>query len=450
MVVSADGILRCPNGNTCINYKSHGDRIIALEFKSPYATKENPHVTVYEPSPRHVPQLLLEMKAWKCNELWLLCGTLESVTLMHCYEDVSLTNELLDTADALYGSEKPNVPTRLHPNVPILKNKIREYIKTHTSFLCEAPTVKGKFGKLTVSDVIVSAYAVTPNLDLNEMEARDVDFDTAVVGSETNHFFNNAHNVLRNKASEIVVFMATSKDRKNIDSVGYTFPVAYAMKGSTMTNSDLHYMVNALRKEFSKRSIPILAEVYDGQWHQFITTDGEGKSLTKLCWRHRWQDVSTYSKQKCLNLMIEGCSVKSKDLEILEEAERLRHTEQYCIGNVALQAKIIETIVENGYRRIRRQLLVKSTGGGCFRTPVIQQFVTVCKHSRPDLFPQEIGYSTCHTYADPIGTRQLVSEDESLSVNQRTESVQDHTYCTNPSNDNENSNIHNVTERVKR
>ena len=146
IVVSADGILQCPNGNTCINYKSHGDKVIALEFKSPYPTKENPNVTVYEPSPRHVPQLLLEMKAWKCDELWLLCGILQSVTLMRCYKDVGLTDELIDTADYLYGSEKPPVPTRLHPRVPTLKNKIREYIKTHTCFICEAPSIKGSLG----------------------------------------------------------------------------------------------------------------------------------------------------------------------------------------------------------------------------------------------------------------------------------------------------------------
>ena len=101
IVVSTDGILRCPNGEKCKNYSIHRDKIIALEFKSPFATKENPNVTVYDTQPHHVPQLLLEMKGWSCVELWLLCGTAESVTVMRCYADTILTSEILDKADDL-------------------------------------------------------------------------------------------------------------------------------------------------------------------------------------------------------------------------------------------------------------------------------------------------------------------------------------------------------------
>ena len=288
------------------------------------------------------------MKGWSCTELWLLCGTAESVTVMRCYADTMLTSEILDTADDLYGSEKPSVPTRLDPKVPLLKKRICEYITTHTSFFCEAPTLRGEFGSLTVSDVCQSAYAVTPNVQVSEVCDKDVDFDTAVVSSKTMHFFQNAHTVLRTKASEIVVFMAMNKDRMNIDSVGYSFPVAYAMKGSTMTNADLRYMVNALRHEFQKRSIPILAEVYDRQWHQFITSDADSNSLTKLCWRHKWQEVSNFSKQKCLNSMIQGYAVRAKDLELVEQYHHLNDREEYSMGNIHVKAEILGTEIING------------------------------------------------------------------------------------------------------
>ena len=119
----------------------------------------------------------------------------------------------------------------------------------------------------------------------------------------------NAHTSLRSQASEIVVFMATNKNRIQTDSIPYSFPVAYAMKGSSMSNDDLRFMVKHLHEEFRKCSIPILTEVYDGQWHQHITTDSDGNCLTKLSWHHRWQEVSTYSKQKCISKMVEGCRV---------------------------------------------------------------------------------------------------------------------------------------------
>ena len=308
---------------------------------------------MYETQPCHVPQLLLEMKGWSCAELWLLCGTAESVTVMRCYADTNLTSTLLETANDLYGPDKPSVPTRLHPRVPFLKKGLHEYITTHTSFFCKAPSLRGEFGTLKISDVCQSAYAVTPNLHVSEACDKDVDFDTAVVSSETMHFFQNTHTVLRTKTSEIVVFMATNKDRMIVDSVGYSFPVAYAMKGSTMTNADLRYMTNALRDEFAKRSIPILAEVYDRQLHQFITSNADGKSLTKLCWRHNWQEVSNFSKQKCLNSMIEGCEVRTKDLELVEQSRQLEDGEEYSMGNININAKILAKEVINGKLCIR-------------------------------------------------------------------------------------------------
>ena len=51
IVVSTYGIIRCPNGKTCKNYAKHGERVIVLEFKSPFPMKENPNVTVYDTPP---------------------------------------------------------------------------------------------------------------------------------------------------------------------------------------------------------------------------------------------------------------------------------------------------------------------------------------------------------------------------------------------------------------
>ena len=289
IVVSADSIIRCPNGKTCKSYAEHGERVIVLEFKSPFPTKENPNVTVYDTPPHHVPQLLVELKAWSSSELWLLCGTQKSVTVFRCYDENTLIDTMLETADELYGGDKPVVPTRLHTNVKHLKEHVRDYIKLKTSFLHEAPSLKGEYGTLKCSDVIKSAYSVTPNLELTEMSNQDVDYNSTIVSSEAIHFFTNAHTALRSKASEIVVFMATNKDRMNVDAVGYSFPVAYALKGSTMTNADLPFMVDLLQDEFNRREIPILTEVYDGQWHNHITFDANGKLLT-----------SQVARSKCL------------------------------------------------------------------------------------------------------------------------------------------------------
>ena len=119
IVVSADGLLHCTNGKSCENYEIHGERKIALEFKSPYSTSENPHVTVYETPPRNVPKISLEMKVLECSELWLLFGTKKSITVMRCIKEEDMTLHLLDTAESLYGIERPSVSTQLHVNIPM-------------------------------------------------------------------------------------------------------------------------------------------------------------------------------------------------------------------------------------------------------------------------------------------------------------------------------------------
>ena len=187
----------------------------------------------------------------------------------------------------------------------------------------------------------------------------------------------NAHTSLRSQAFEIVVFMATNKNRIHTDSIPYSFPVAYVMKGSSMSNDDLRFMVKHLREEFRKRSIPILMEVYDGQWHQHITTDSDGNCLMKLSWRHRWQEISTYSKQKCISKMIEGCRVRPRDVNNLGEAQCLENSEETTHENITIKCSISEPVLDD---IVTKTLTVGSRGGGEFCTPVLHQFVTVCKH----------------------------------------------------------------------
>ena len=64
--------------------------------------------------------------------------------------------------------------------------------------------------------------------------------------------FTSWHEVLRTPAKELLVFMLTNKDRKQNKHVPYSYPVAYVLKGSSMSNCNLHFMVNKLRNELKK------------------------------------------------------------------------------------------------------------------------------------------------------------------------------------------------------
>ena len=436
--VSADGILKCTNGLECVRFSEHGDRKIVLEFKSPYATKENPNVTLYDVPQRYVPQLLCECDAWSCTEGWLLVGTPKSVTSFRIYDDKTTLEALLSTAEDLYRSVKPSAPVRLHPSTNCNKEKLKTYIGTHMSFFVQCASVTGEYGNLNPSTEIDSTYAVTPNMNLGPVQHNDSDFQIAVITSESQKLFNSAHTVLRNKATEVVVFMATNKDWVQTNSMPYAFPVAYAMKGSSMSNYDLCYMVSQVKKEFEKRQIPILCEVYDGQWHNYITTDSDSKCLTKLAWRHKWQKVMSFSKQKCIDSMVGGCRLKPGDIELLNISKRMENNQQVIFWNVKVMCHIMPPIE----KIVRKILTVMSQGGTGYKLPVLDKFVTVCKHSHPDLFHDEIGYSTCHSYADKEGTQER-PPPEPVSIQE--EEHNDHTYCSK-----QNLTEHNRRENVNK
>ena len=49
-----------------------------------------------------------------------------------------------------------------------------------------------------------------------------------------------------------------------------------------MANSDLKKLVNTTRNALKDRNILVLAEVYDGQWQNFVMTDSENFPLTRM------------------------------------------------------------------------------------------------------------------------------------------------------------------------
>ena len=71
---------------------------------------------------------------------------------------------------------------------------------------------------------------------------------------------------LQKMPREMGTFMLNDKDKFHSDKIPNLAPMAYIMKGKSLCTEDLHYLVNSCRDESQKRKIPLLCEVYDGQW----------------------------------------------------------------------------------------------------------------------------------------------------------------------------------------
>ena len=197
MEVSADGILMCSNGENCENFHIHRNRKVLVEIKSPFPNEQNPETVYYEIPSRHVPQILAEMKAYDCGELWLVCSIERSCSVISVTFDMDLWNSTWALVLEFYSAEKPKMQTRVHPENRDLRLRINEFIRTHSTLVCEVPTVTGEPGEIYVDPTFSSPFS--PNLPrvVNAINVEFVLSENKEISSECVSVFKACHEVLR-------------------------------------------------------------------------------------------------------------------------------------------------------------------------------------------------------------------------------------------------------------
>ena len=254
MEVISDGIITCAHGYAqCSNYHKHGDRKIIVEIKSSYPSEENPELVYYEVLPHHVPQILSEIKAYDAMEVWLLCAIQRSATLISISFDHDLWNNIFGLVEEFYGDENPKMPMKVHLNNLNLHLHINQFIQTNCVLLAEVPVITAVYRNVYLDPHFSSPFS--PNSEHNSTDPNKeiVANMNKFVSIDAKSAFTSCHQVLRTPAKELLVFMLTNKDRKQNKHVPYSYPVAYALKGSSMSNCDLHFMVNKLRNKSKKK-----------------------------------------------------------------------------------------------------------------------------------------------------------------------------------------------------
>ena len=271
------------------------------------------------------------------------------------------------------------------------------------------------YGTLSIDAELPSPYAVKKNQETAEISHEEIQRLTKLGHTECLTFFNQAHTALRTQAHEVIVFMLTEKNRIQHDSIPYAYPVAYALKGASMTNADLRYLVDTVREACRNRNIPLLCEVYDGQWQNFITTSRDGKHLTKLHARNSWNRISALTKDKVLEEMYNASAVQTWDLDLVASHRWLNPNESLELTNICI------------WKKYTGSLFAESCGGSNFEEPVIARFVSVTENTCPDLFPLEVEDTQAaaveqineeHAY---YSKRKVIQSQRDSSVNENTE-----------------------------
>ena len=87
------------------------------------------------------------------------------------------------------------------------------------------------------------------------------------------------HQILHEKANEILAFLAADSEHKPIQC---HLSLAFALKGSSLSIEVMRKLVNDLCDNCTEHDIDVLCEVYDGQFLQLILKDDNAQPKTKM------------------------------------------------------------------------------------------------------------------------------------------------------------------------
>ena len=267
MVVSPDGSLRMKADEApCLMYEN--------KCKAP--TSYTP--TAYYSIPQYyVTQLLCEMHAYECKELLFTCWTPQSTTVFRVQDDAELWNSCWEELTRVYDCEKKTRPTRFSTTARALKNSVKGFVETNVSFVGEFPSCSAiEDTKKTDSQgdrYVKPVMKEKPSVAVNLSKVHDT---LAHIG----RWLETTYNLLRTVASEILVFMLNDLDRVYDMEINNAHPIAYALKGPSMSVDIMRNMMAAVLAKCSTSGLSVLATASDGQWHQYGVRSDDGRPLT--------------------------------------------------------------------------------------------------------------------------------------------------------------------------
>ena len=179
-----------------------------------------------------------------------------------------------------YDRDRPYLPKSTNDMKLELYPALDHFSHSYSSLICELPRIHCEKDELPVSETYGPYFVPLQEPKLYTSILLEDDFE--VLSIEISEHIHDAFNLLRVEASEILAFVATNCDRIIKDGIPPHLPVAYGLKGSSLSMETMRNMVFDVRKSLEDRNISIMCEVYDGQFHSFIVRSKDNYPLTLL------------------------------------------------------------------------------------------------------------------------------------------------------------------------
>ena len=164
----------------------------------------------------------------------------------------------------------------------------------------------------------ISPYSTTSIFLDNKPDYPHMFAQSCLICDEAQLILEKIHNVLRLQASELLVFMISDKDRLQDSSALNSIPLAYALKGRCLSNSEWRYLINKVRNKLHEREIKVLCKIYDGQWQYTVMHDEHGNPLNilRVC-TSTWSRISKLSKARIMDELMTINCLKLGDIDLL-------------------------------------------------------------------------------------------------------------------------------------
>ena len=115
-----------------------------------------------------------------------------------------------------------------------------------------------------------------------------------------------SYELTRRRATELMVWVLTNKDRNTKTEIPCSLPVAYGLKDYRLTTQAMRNATEAVLKSCSEHGLKVLCFATDGQWLNLMNRDASGKPLTLLQLRKDvWDELRSFSKSELISKISE-------------------------------------------------------------------------------------------------------------------------------------------------
>ena len=121
---------------------------------------------------------------------------------------------------------------------------------------------------------------------------------------KSSHLIRDAYHIMREKAEEIIAFVASDSTRIPQPGIPCQIPIAYGLKGHSLPMYIMRSMIEDMRDSCLENHVNIRCEVYDGQFLNLVRYAEDGTPLTRLAFFQQFfKEFKKWSKVQCINYL---------------------------------------------------------------------------------------------------------------------------------------------------